>query len=101
MELQEDEDADSFFDRFRELTESEPEDDATAELDLEELKKESSVLGRLADKNAQKEPEKTPAQTGSSDGAFNIPEVLSKETLSQDPDKQEPDKEEEEEEADG
>ena len=62
MELQEDEDADSFFDRFRELTESEPEDDATAELDLEELKKESSVLGHLADKNAQKEPEKTPEE---------------------------------------
>jgi len=62
MELQEDEDADSFFDRFRELTESEPEDDATAELDLEELKKESSVLGRLADRNEQNEPEKTPEE---------------------------------------
>ena len=42
----------------------------------------------------EKEPEEKPAETGSSGGAFNIPEVLSKETLSKEPDK-------EEEEADG
>ena len=68
-------------------------------------KKNAAVKATSSDaapaKEPEKEPEKTPAQTGSSDGAFNIPEVLSKETLSQDPDKQEPDKEEEEEEADG
>ena len=66
-------------------------------------KKSAAVKATSSDaapaKEPEKEPEKTPAQTGSSAGAFNIPEVLSKETLSQDPDKNDPDREEEE--ADG
>ena len=41
------------------------------------------------EKEPEKEPKEKPAETGSSGGAFNIPEVLSKETLSKEPDKEE------------
>ena len=46
LELEEDEDADAFFERVSRLAESGKDDDETSELDLEEIKRQSSLLAK-------------------------------------------------------
>lgn len=53
LELEEDEDADAFFERVSRLAEGGKEDDETTELDLEEIKRQSSLLAK--DEPSEKE----------------------------------------------